>query len=124
MVGQTHLTGGKRWTVNRFHRELGLPGIAVAKMACALERAGLVMVTDDDELLCARDIGRITVYEILDLARNQRSGHIAPRNTPVPAVDRLTASLDEQRRERVRADSRLLDEHLAGATCTPAPRSQ
>jgi DNA-binding IscR family transcriptional regulator len=100
LVGRAHLTGGKRWTVNEISRELELPGIAVAKMARALERAGLVMVTDDDEVLCARDISRITVYEILDLARNQRSGHIAPRNTAVPAVDRLTASLDEQRRER------------------------
>ncbi len=58
------------------------------------------MVTDEDELLCAKDVGRITVYEILDIARNQRSGHFAPRSMPIPAVDRLTASLDEQRRER------------------------
>ena len=40
-VGQMHLTGGKRWTVNRLARELRLPGIAVAKMAAALERGGL-----------------------------------------------------------------------------------
>jgi len=99
-VGRMHLTGGKRWTVNQLARELGLPGIAVAKMAAALEKAGLVMVTDEDELLCARDVGRTTVYEILDIARNQRSGHFAPRSMPIPAVDRLTASLDEQRRER------------------------
>jgi membrane protein len=100
LVGRTQLTGGKRWTVNEIARELELPGIAVAKMARALERAGLVMVTDDAEVLCARDISRIAVYEILDLARNLRSGHMAPRNTAVPAVDRLMASLDEQRRER------------------------
>ena len=99
-VGRMHLTGGKRWTVNHLARELGLPGVAVAKMAAALEQAGLVMVTEDDELVCARDIGRITVFEILDMARNQRSGHFAPRNMPIPAVDRLTASLDEQRRNR------------------------
>ena len=99
-IGQMHVTGGRRWTVNRIARELQLPAIAVAKMARALERAGLVMITDTDELLCARDVGRITVYEILDMARNQRSGHIAPRNTPIPAVDRLTANLDEQRRDR------------------------
>jgi membrane protein len=99
-VGQMHVTGGRRWTVNRIARELQLPGIAVAKMARALERAGLVMITDDEELLCARDIDRITVFEILELARNQRSGHIAPRDTPIPAIDRLTANLDEQRRDR------------------------
>jgi membrane protein len=97
-VARMHLTGGKRWTVNQLADELGLPGIAVAKMATALEKAGLVIVTDEGELLCAKDIGRITVHEILEIARNQRSGHFAPRNMPIPAVDRLTASLDELRR--------------------------
>src|SRR6267378_5900943 len=60
-VGRMHLTGGKRWTVNQLARELGLPGIAVAKMATALEAAGLVIVTNEDELLCAKDIGHVTV---------------------------------------------------------------
>jgi membrane protein len=97
-VGRSHLTSGPRWTVTQLARELGLPGIAVAKMAAVLERAGLVIITDCDELLCARDIGRVTVYEILDMARSQHSGHVAPRDLPIPAVDRLTAGLDELRR--------------------------
>jgi len=100
LVGQMHLTGTKRWTVNRMSRELQLPGIAVAKMARALERAGLVKLTDDGEVLCARDISRIRVNEILEMARNLRSGHIAPRNPSVPSVDRLIAQLDALRRER------------------------
>ena len=99
LVGQMHLSGGRHWTINRMSRQLQLPGIAVAKMARALERGGLVKITDDSELLCARDIGRISVNEILELARNQRSGHIAPREAAVPAVDRLIAQLDAKRRE-------------------------
>jgi len=69
-------------------------------MATALEAAGLVIVTDEDELLCAKDIGHVTVNEILEIARNQRSGHFEPRSMPIPAVDRLTAGLDELRRNR------------------------
>jgi hypothetical protein len=57
-------------------------------------------VTDDDELVPARDTGGISVSEILDIARNQRSGHVAPRNLPVPPVDRLLASVEEARRSR------------------------
>src|ERR1700704_3529580 len=73
-VGRTHLTGGKRWTVNQLATELGLPGIAVAQMAKTLERSGLLIVTDYDELVPARDIGGLSVYEILDIARNYGSG--------------------------------------------------
>jgi len=95
LVGRTHVAGGRRWTVNRLANELGLPGIAVAQMATTLERAGLLIVTDYDELVPARDVGGIGVYEILDIARNQRSGHVAPRHFAVPPVDRILAGIEE-----------------------------
>src|SRR5580658_5619497 len=98
-VGRTHVTGGRRWTVNRLANELGLPGIAVAQMATALERESLLIVTDSDELVPARDIGRISVHEILDIARNQRSGHLAPRNFAIPPVDRVLGALEEALRK-------------------------
>ena len=94
-VGRSHVTGGRRWSVNRLANELGLPGIAVAQMAAALERESLLIVTDSDELVPARDIGHIGVHEILQIARTQRSGHLAPRNLPIPPVDRVLAALEE-----------------------------
>jgi len=100
LVGRAHVAGGRRWTVNRIATELGLPGIAVAQMGGALERAGLLIVTEYDELVPARDIGRIGVYEILEIARSQGSGHGPPRNAPIPPVDRLLHSIDEARRHR------------------------
>jgi membrane protein len=99
-VGRSHVAGGRRWTVNGLANELGLPGIAVAQMAATLERAGLLIVTDYDELVPARDISRIDVHQILDIARNQRSGHVAPRHLPIPPVDRLLESVDEAWRSR------------------------
>jgi membrane protein len=99
-VGRSHVAGGRRWTVNGLANELGLPGIAVAQMAVTLERAGLLIVSDYDELVPARDISRINVHEILDIARNQHSGHVAPRHLPVPPVDRLLESVEEARRSR------------------------
>jgi membrane protein len=97
-VGRTHVTGGARWTVNRVAAELGLPAIAVAAMASTFERAGLLIVTDDDELIPGRDIGHLRVHQILDLARSERSGHVAPRELEMPPVDRVLASLEEARR--------------------------
>lgn len=99
-VGRAHVAGGRRWTVNRLAAELGLPGIAVAQMATALEKAGLVIVTDDDELVAARDLARIGVYEVLELARNQRSGHLVPRHLPIPPIDRILQAIEEARRNR------------------------
>src|SRR5204862_381621 len=83
-----------------FTAELALPGIAVAQMATSLERAGLLVVTERGGLLPARDIRNIRVQEILDVARRQGSGHVVPRQLPIPALDRLLAGLDEARRHR------------------------
>jgi membrane protein len=98
-VARAHVAGGRPWTVNRLATELGLPGVAVAQMASALELAGLLIVTEYDELIPARDISRIGVYEVLEIARNQRSGHVAPRDVQIPPVDRILTSLDEARRK-------------------------
>jgi len=124
-VGRSHVAGGRLWSVNRLANELGLPGIAVAQMASALERAGLLIVTEEDELVPARDIGGMGVNEILDIARNQRSGHVAPRNLPVPPVDRVLAGLEEARRSRC-ADLTLrdlIDEVPRPALITPRQSS-
>jgi membrane protein len=124
-VGRSHVAGGRRWTVNRLANELGLPGIAVAQTAGAFERAGLLIVTDEDELVPARDIGGIGVYEILDIARSQRSGHVAPRNLVVPPADRLLADLEEARRSRCGALTLrdLVDEVPLAALLTPRQSS-
>jgi membrane protein len=99
LVARTHMTGGPRWTVNRLAGELGLPGIAVAQIGSALEKSGLLIATEDDEFVPARDVSRITVQEILDVARNQRSGHSPARGLQLPSVDRLSDSLEQALRE-------------------------
>jgi membrane protein len=99
LVARTHMTGGPRWTVNRLAGELGLPGIAVAQIGGTLEKAGLLIATEDDEFVPARDVSRITVQEILDVARNQRSGHSPARGLQLPSVDRLSESLEKALRD-------------------------
>ena len=99
LVGRTHVQGGQRWTINRLASELGLPGVAVAQIGAALEKSGLLIVTEDDEFVPGRDVGRITIQEILEVARNQRSGHFAARGLDIPAVDRLSDRLEAAWRE-------------------------
>jgi membrane protein len=99
LVGAAHTRGEVRWRVNSLARELGLPGIAVSQVADGLERAGLLTANDKDQLLPGRDVGSISLLEILDVARNQRSGHNAPGGPHLAAVEKLNASLVASRRE-------------------------
>ena len=99
VVARTNMAGGPRWTLNRLASEIGLPGIAVAQIGGTLEKSGLLIVTEDDEFVPGRDISRITVQEILDVARNQRSGHSPARGLQIPSVDRLSDSLEKAWRD-------------------------
>jgi membrane protein len=99
-VARSHLSGEERWTISRLGAELGVPGIVVARLVTNFEQAGLLTVTDDDELVPARDIGNVTICEVFDVMRNERSGHFTPRNVTIPSVDRLLAALEEARRSR------------------------
>jgi membrane protein len=94
-VGRARLLGGANWNVPRLAAEFGLPGIAVTRTACALEAAGMLTLTADDECILKREPGAIGVHEILMVARNQKSGDFIARDTRVPAVDALTARLDD-----------------------------
>jgi membrane protein len=110
LVGRTHVTGGSRWTINRLAAEIGLPGIAIAQIGGTLEKAGLLIVTEDDEFVPGRDIGHITLQEIVEVARNHRSGHYTARGLQIPAVERLSDNLEKAWRDT--CDSRTLRDLL------------
>jgi membrane protein len=93
-VGRARLQRTPEWSVSRLAAEFGLPGIAVTRVACALEAGGLLTLSADDVCTLARAPGVISVQDILALARNQRSGDFIARDTRVPAVDALSARLD------------------------------
>jgi membrane protein len=93
LIGSAHTAGARQWSVQGLSSQLGLPALAVSQLVNGLERAQLLTTTDREKLVPARDIGHIRLQQILDVARNQRSGHLAPRELPLPPVDRLNAAL-------------------------------
>jgi hypothetical protein len=68
-----------------------MPGIAISRIVHALESALLLTLADDERLLPARDLSRITIQEIIDIARNEKAGQVAPRNLKLPAWMRSQA---------------------------------
>jgi membrane protein len=95
LVARAYQDGKHRWSVDGISRELGMPGIAISRVVNGLEVAHLVTMTDDECLLPARDLGKITIQEIIDIARNEKAGQVAPRPFKVPAIDSISAKMDE-----------------------------
>jgi membrane protein len=103
LIALAHSDGSRRWTVGGIATRLGLPAVGVAEIASALEAAGLVSQNDRGELLPGRDTEQIRLVDILDVVRSQRSGHTAPREAHLPAVDGVIADLAASWRENLGA---------------------
>ncbi len=95
LIARAYHDGKTRWSVDGLAHELGMPGIAVSRIINSLEAAKLITLTDDEHLLPARDLGQISLREILDIARNEKAGQVAPRQLKLPAVDAFAAKVDE-----------------------------
>ena len=95
LIARSYHDGKMRWSLDVLSHELGMPGIAIARIVHALEDSRLVTVTEDEFLLPARDLGKITIQEILDIARNEKAGQVGWRNLKLPAIDALSAKMDE-----------------------------
>ena len=95
LIARSYQEGKTRWTVDALAHELGMPGIAISRIVGALENEHLVTLADDESLLPARDLGKITIQEIIDIARNEKAGQVTPRSFKVPAIDAISSKMDE-----------------------------
>ena len=99
LIGRSYHDGKTRWSVDSLAHELSMPGIAISRIVHALEGALLLTLTDDERLLPARDLGKITIQEIVDIARNEKAGQVGWRNLKIPAVDTISKTMDDAWRE-------------------------
>ena len=95
LVARSHLRGGPRWSVNAIAAQLAIPGVVVTRIVDALEAGGLLVTTEQEELVPGRDAGYIRLQDILAVARAANSVHGDNRTQAPPAVVSLCAELDQ-----------------------------
>jgi membrane protein len=95
LIGRSYRDGKTRWTIDSLAHELSMPGIAISRVVHSLEGAHLITLTDDEHLLPARDLGQISIQEIVDIARNEKAGQVGWRNLKIPAVDAISKTMDD-----------------------------
>jgi membrane protein len=93
LVAQGHLNDATRWTVTSLAARLQLPGIVVARCVAALEAAGLLISTDKEALVPARELSMIRVVDILSVARSR---HATALRGQSPAIPNPVATLCEE----------------------------
>jgi membrane protein len=113
LVGGAHLAGNQRWTIASLASRLQLPGIVVARSVTALEAAGLLVSSEQEALLPARDLSAISVVDILGVARSRHTDIRGQRLAIPEAVATLCSELDAH--WRAQCGTRSLRELLTSA---------
>lgn len=117
LVARRFVTGHAPWRQRALAEHLEIPGSALALVVASLEQAGLLTLTEDEELMPARDLEGIGLQDVLNAVRDERQYEtwLLWRARTEPAADAIADEVDAAILDRI--GGRTLRE-LAGA---PAP---
>ncbi len=103
LIARKFIAGESPWRQRELAEELEIPGSALASVIRSLERAGLLTLTEDEELIPARDIEGIALTDILHAVRDERQYEtwLLWRARTEPVADEVANSVETCMRERI-----------------------
>jgi membrane protein len=100
LIGSDYLKGETPWNAAGLAARLDLPGIALAPVLARLERAGLIVATEQEHFLPGRDLAGILLADILQAVRTQTGG-LAMEIQPVNEAAQLMRGVESALRDRL-----------------------
>lgn len=94
LVGRDFRATGPAWTLQRLADALDVPGTALGPAVAALERRGLLVATESEQLMPGRDLASIELAEILDAVRNDSDGPHSMQGRCLAPADAVAREAD------------------------------
>jgi membrane protein len=103
LVARKFIAGEPPWRQRELGEDLEIPGSALATVIHPLERAGLLTLTEDEELIPARDLEGIALCDVLQAVRDERQyeSRLLWRARTEPVADEIANSVEAGMRERI-----------------------
>ena len=103
LVARKFVAGEPPWDQRALAEDLQIPGSALATVIRSLERAGLLTLTEDEELIPARDLESIQLCDVLHAVRDERQYEtwLLWRARTEPVADEVANSVEVGMRERI-----------------------
>lgn len=101
LIGKAFRGGEPGWTTNKLAARLEVPSAVLGTVVHALESANLLIATEDERLLPARDMTEIDLHQIIDAARRHHRDEPALHVRGAPAAERLATVIELALRERL-----------------------
>jgi len=103
LIARKFVAGERPWQLRALSEDLQIPGSALATVTRSLERAGLLTLSEDEELIPARDLESIALTDILNAVRDERQYEtwLLWRARTEPVADEVANSVEAGMRERI-----------------------
>jgi membrane protein len=103
LIARKFVAGEPPWQQRLLAEDLEIPGSALASVVDSLEDAGLVTLSEEEELLPARDLENIAMADILNAVRDERQygTRLLWRARTEPVADAMAATVESAVRERI-----------------------
>jgi membrane protein len=103
LIARKFVAGEPPWQQRDLAEDLEIPGSALATVVSSLERAGLLTLTEDEELVPARDLESISLTDVLHAVRDERQyeSWLLWRARTEPVADEVANSVEAGMRERI-----------------------
>jgi membrane protein len=112
LIGRDYGAGGTYWTSSGLAAELDIPSTALAPVLACLERGGLIVATEKDEFLPARDLAGIRLIDVIDAVRTRHARRLMIDMRPLPSATRVMGDVEAAIREEL--DGRTLKDWISG----------
>jgi membrane protein len=103
LIGQSYRSGEPGWTTSRLAARLEVPSASLASVIRSLEAGGLLVATEDERLIPARDMSEIDLSQVIDCARRHHAGEPTLHVRGTPEAEKLTTVIELALRERLEA---------------------
>lgn len=103
LIARKFVAGERPWQLRALSEDLQITGSALATVTRSLERAGLLTLSEDEELIPARDLESIALTDILNAVRDERQYEtwLLWRARTEPVADEVANSVEAGMRERI-----------------------
>jgi membrane protein len=107
LVGKSFVDGSGTWNLKDLAERLEVPGSALTSVIDSLEKAGLLLVTELEQLVPGRALDQIGVQAILTAVRDEQQyeSWLLARARTEPDADAIADSVEAAIRERTRDES-------------------
>jgi membrane protein len=113
LIGRDYTDGKGYWSSNALADKLDIPSTALAPVLASLERSGLILATEKEQYVPARDAAGIHIIDIIEAVRSQQTGRLQLHMQSQPCASEIMQEVDAAIRDKL--SSRSLKDLIAAS---------